>query len=63
MTNDPWQPTLKLRFLKRATGPHSPSAHVTVYPPAIINLQQLYRHATSGETEWRDVQIENEDDG
>ncbi len=64
MSPDPWQPTTKLRWVKQP-DPEAPTVFAidpripTVY---ILVLQQFFRNADSGMTEWRDVQIE-EDDG
>lgn len=41
-----WHPTMKLRWVNRATGP----GHIQV-------LQQAWRNTSSNESEWRDVEV------
>lgn len=56
MDTYPWFPALRLRQVRQVE--HLGGSVYSERPP---KLQQLWRHATSGETQWRDVPIVDED--
>lgn len=53
MPPDLWQPTLHLRWVNSTTG---------TLREQMERLQQEFRHTTSGEREWRDIEVVDADE-